>query len=57
MARNPRANGLCFGQGGLDSLMLDQAANLIGKEGFAMLGGAAELDRLFLVSHGIRPNE
>jgi hypothetical protein len=31
--------------------MLNQAANLIGQERFAMIGGAAELDRFLLVPH------
>src|SRR4051794_20721702 len=43
----------CFrlGQGGLDPLMLDQTANLVGEQRFPMLGGATELHGLLLVSH------
>src|SRR5713101_949988 len=46
-----RSNRLCFGQRGLNALMLDQGANLVRQEGFAVLSRAAKLDRFFLVSH------
>src|SRR5205823_12095179 len=46
-----RTNGLGLGQCGFDTFVLDQAANLIGEQRFAMLSGASELDRLLLVPH------
>ena len=46
-----RTNGLGLGQCGFDTFVLDQAANLIGEERFAMLSGTPELDRLLLVPH------
>jgi hypothetical protein len=43
----------CFGfrQRGTNTLMLDQAANLICQQRFSMLGRASELHRFLLVSH------
>jgi hypothetical protein len=40
-----------LGEGGFDSLMLDQAANLVREQRFAMLGFAAESHRFLLMSH------
>src|ERR1017187_205273 len=40
-----------FGQCGLDALVFDQAANLIGQQRLSMLGGSPKLNRFFLMSH------
>jgi len=40
-----------FRQRGTNTLMLDQAANLICQQRFPMLGRASELYRFLLVSH------
>jgi hypothetical protein len=48
-----RSNRFRFGQCCFDALMLDQRANLIREQRFAVLSRAAELDRLFLVPHKV----
>ena len=44
---------LGFGQGGTDSLVDDQAADLVGQQGVAVGLRAAEFDGLVLVPHGL----
>ena len=50
-AFSERSHCLGFGQSCLDALVLNQAANLVRQQRLSMLGGAPELNRLFLVSH------
>jgi hypothetical protein len=47
------SNRFRFGQCCFDALMLDQRANLIRQQRFAVLSRAAELDRPFLVPHRV----
>jgi hypothetical protein len=46
-----RPNRFGFRQRGTNTLMLDQAANLICQQGLSVLGGTTELYRFLLVSH------
>src|SRR4029453_6446976 len=48
-----RSNRFRFGQSCFDALMLDQGANLIREQRFAVRSRATELDRLFLVLHKV----
>jgi hypothetical protein len=41
----------CLRQSRLDSIVLDEAANLIRQQEIPMLGFAAQFDRLLLVTH------
>jgi hypothetical protein len=46
-----RTNSFCFGERRLDPTVLDQAANLVREQRFAMFGLSAEPDRFLLMSH------
>jgi hypothetical protein len=46
-----RPNGLCFCQSRLDSIVGDEATNLIRQQKIPMLGFAAQLDRFLCVTH------
>jgi hypothetical protein len=47
------AHGACFGEGGFDAFVFDEAADLVGEQRFSVGGRAAEFDGFFLVTHGV----
>jgi hypothetical protein len=46
-----RSNSLCFCQSCLDSIVCDEAANLVCQQQIPMLGFPAQFDRLLCVTH------